>query len=116
MKSGRAGGNIPAIPFAVAQRRFHDEAALFIDARSPADFAAGHIPGARSIPYEAFDDYFSELADLIDTGTELIVYCSGRECDDALLLAAELRSMGVDDVVLFVDGFDGWKQYGGAIE
>jgi hypothetical protein len=43
---------------------------------------------------------------------QVMVYCSGRECDDALLLGIFLKSQGSQNVVLFLDGIAGWKAAG----
>jgi phage shock protein E len=46
--------------------------ALLVDVRSPAEFAAGHIPGARNIPVDELERRVSELG---DPSTAIIVYC-----------------------------------------
>ena len=106
--------NIKVIPLPVALERLRSGDALFVDARSADHFAQGHISGAVSIPFEQFDDFFSVIVDLIDSGRELVVYCGNRECDDALLLAIELRAMGSANAVLYIDGFDLWQKHEGA--
>lgn len=45
-----------------------------------------------------------------------IVYCTGRSCDDALLLALELMEMGKTHVFYFVDGFEVWQEWGMSVE
>ncbi len=111
-----ASKKIKAIPLSVALERFKTGQSVFVDARSSSDFAAGHVAGAVSVPFESFDEYFSAVAELIDSGKELVVYCSSRECDDALLLASELQSMGYSNLVLFVDGFELWQKQDGPVE
>ncbi|HSR88098.1 MAG TPA: rhodanese-like domain-containing protein [Pontiella sp.] len=94
--------------------KLHSAEVLFVDARPAEHFARGHIAGAVSAPFDQFDERFSVIVDLIDSGCELVIYCTNRECDDALLLAIELKSMGCTNAVLYVDGFEGWKKHGGA--
>ena len=106
--------DIKVIPLTVALERFRSGESLFVDARSADHFAKGHISGAVSVPFEQFDELFPVIVDLIDSGRELVVYCSNRECDDALLLAIELRAMGCSNAVLYIDGFEVWQTYGGA--
>lgn len=58
---------------------------VVIDVRSPAEYAAGHIAGARSIP---LDDLARQLRDLPDD-VEIVAYCRGHYCvyaDDAVRL------------------------------
>jgi rhodanese-related sulfurtransferase len=105
--------DIKVIPLTVALGKLRSGESIFVDARSGDHFAQGHIPGAVSVPFDRFDELFSVLVDLIDSGRELVVYCRNRECDDALLLAIELRAMGCSNAVLYIDGFDFWKEHGG---
>ena len=107
---------IKVILLAVALEKSRSGDAVFIDARSTDHFAKGHIPGAISVPFEQFDEFFPVLVDLIDSGRELVVYCSNRECDDALLLAIELQTMGCSNLLLYVDGFEFWQKQGGLIK
>jgi rhodanese-related sulfurtransferase len=107
---------IKVIPLSVALRKFQLAESVFIDARPPEEFEAGHIPGAISVPFQSMDEHFKTLGRLIDSGRELVLYCKNRECDDALLLATELQAMGAGSPVLYVDGFELWKKHGGAVE
>ncbi|MGQ0631569.1 MAG: metalloregulator ArsR/SmtB family transcription factor [Sporichthyaceae bacterium] len=65
--------------------------ATVIDVRPAAEFAAGHIPGARSIPLEELAARIGELP----TDIEIVAYCRGANCvlahDAARLLAARGR-------------------------
>jgi len=107
---------IKIIPLSVALGKFQSGNTVFVDARSSREFARGHIAGAVSIPFEAVHETFAILAELIGAGDELVIYCTNRECDDALLLASELRSMGCSNLVLYIDGFDMWQKHGGEVE
>lgn len=54
-----------------------DGSALLIDVRTPAEFAAGHIDGARPIPYEQIAAQIGALAP--DKNASIVLYChSGR--------------------------------------
>ncbi len=103
------------IPVAMAVDLFEMQAVLFVDARAPGEFNEGHIPGALNVPLQAWEDHLMMLFDYIEADTQLVVYCSNRTCDDALLLATELKKIG-SDVSLFIGGFDGWKKHGGEVE
>jgi hypothetical protein len=39
--------------------------AFFLNARAPADYAAGHIAGGLSLPVEEFDDHYLQIAPLL---------------------------------------------------
>jgi len=78
---------------------------IVIDVRPRAEYAAGHIPGARSIPAE---ELTRELATLPDD-EEVVAYCRGPYCvfaDDAVRL---LRRRGRKARRL-EDGFPEWRQ------
>src|SRR3982751_6376875 len=47
---------------------------VVLDVRSPEAFAAGHVPGARSLPHRRINE--RNLASH-PSGTLLVVYCSG---------------------------------------
>jgi rhodanese-related sulfurtransferase len=69
-------------------RRLSDGDLVVIDVRNPAEFGAGHIAGARSIPV-------GELADRIDElprDAAIVAYCRGPYCvyaDDAVRVLNE---------------------------
>ena len=107
---------IPVIPLSVAREKLSSGSAVFVDARSASEFAKGHIPGAISIPFEHLGDDYATIDDLIGSGRELVVYCKNRDCDDALLFVSELQKMGCNKAVLYIDGFDAWKRFGGKVE
>ena len=109
-KAQKAG--IRVIPLSLALQIQQKNGAIFIDARPSDEFAGGHIPHAHSLPFQALDDHFEEIGTLIDTHKPLIVYCTNRDCDDALLLAIELQAMGAENLQLYIDGFEVWKRYG----
>jgi len=68
---------------------------VVIDVRTPAEFAAGHIAGARNIDVEA-GDFASKIAPL-DTSAKYLVYCrSGRR---SAIAADQMAAAGFKDVV-----------------
>ena len=75
-----------------------------------------HISGAISVPFQSLEELFVTIGELIDSGKELVVYCKNRECDDSLMLAIELQAIGCSNLVLYVDGFELWEEYVGAVE
>ncbi len=49
---------------------------VVLDVRPPEEYAAGHIPGALSIPVEELADRIDELPQ----DTEVVAYCRGAYC------------------------------------
>jgi rhodanese-related sulfurtransferase len=90
--------------------------AMFVDARSPEEYAEGHIPGAVSLP---FDDVFKDPAKAkqLDTHGRAIVvtYCGGGDCDLSRNLAFSLIDAGQKKVLVFMGGLPGWKEGGNAV-
>jgi rhodanese-related sulfurtransferase/DNA-binding HxlR family transcriptional regulator len=80
---------------------------VLLDVRPEAEFRAGHIAGARSVPINELQRSLRALA----KGDEVIAYCRGPYCvyaDDAV---RELRRRGYKARRL-EDGFPEWKRAG----
>ncbi len=85
---------------------------LIIDARSPAAFSAGHIPGALEFdPYHP-EQYAATIMPLCQGAEEIVVYCTGGECEDSEFAAISLRDAGIPVGKLFVfgGGIGEWKE------
>ena len=85
--------------------------ATVIDVRPTAEFDAGHIPGAISIPPERLD----ELLPRLPAGREIVAYCRGPYCvyaDEAVrtLVAAGRLARRLEE------GLPEWRRSGGPIE
>ena len=84
-------------------RRLRDGDVVVLDVRPDAEFAAGHIRGAVSIPMDELDARLGE----IPSGAEVVAYCRGPYCvyaDDAVRL---LNKNGVTAARL-EDGYPEW--------
>jgi rhodanese-related sulfurtransferase len=99
-----------------AESRRRQENPLFLDARPPADYARGRIPGAVNFPVREFnrriDDFFME----VDPEKSMIVYCSDAHCHLAEQLAQKLREAGFTNIHCMPAGIAGWKQAGFPVE
>jgi len=71
-------------------RRLRDGQVLVLDVRPEAEYDAGHIPGAVSVPH---DQLAARLADLPESA-EIIAYCRGRYCVFAPDAVRLLRARG----------------------
>lgn len=85
---------------------------VVLDIRPEAEFRAGHIPGARTIPPDELDRRLAELPEGI---VEVVAYCRGPFCvyaDEAvrLLGAQGLRARRLED------GFPEWAAAGLPVE
>ena len=89
-----------------ATRLINDTGALIVDVRSPAEYAAGHLPNAKNIPLSDIDKRASELPG----GKPVIICCaSGMRSARA---AAALRKAGRTDVFNLDGGVQAWQQAG----
>ncbi|MCB9742786.1 MAG: metalloregulator ArsR/SmtB family transcription factor [Alphaproteobacteria bacterium] len=61
-----------------------------LDVRPAEEFAAGHLPGARSVPLEALECALAELP----PGREVVAYCRGPYCVFAAQAVTRLRAAG----------------------
>jgi rhodanese-related sulfurtransferase len=87
--------------------RLEQGAVVVLDVRPPAEFGAGHIAGARSIPINELRRHLKVLR----KDTDVVAYCRGPYCvyaDDAV---RELRRRGFNASRL-EDGFPEWKRAG----
>jgi rhodanese-related sulfurtransferase/DNA-binding transcriptional ArsR family regulator len=84
---------------------------LVLDVRPEAEYAAGHIAGARSIPIAELRRHLSALP----KDAEVVAYCRGPYCvyaDDAV---RQLHRKGIRARRL-IDGFPEWKRAGLPVE
>ncbi|HYO25411.1 MAG TPA: rhodanese-like domain-containing protein [Lacipirellulaceae bacterium] len=78
----------------------------------PADqFPATKIPGAVNIP-EASDDFVGRvLQKAEDKGKPLVVYGANRSCECAASAAKKLLDASFEDVWVFEEGAQGWREF-----
>ena len=86
---------------------------VLLDVRPAAEYAAGHIAGAHSVPPGELDRHLDGLSALaaLPAGADVVAYCRGPYCvyaDDAV---RELARRGVRARRL-ADGFPEWKRAG----
>ncbi|MFC3705926.1 ArsR/SmtB family transcription factor [Devosia honganensis] len=84
---------------------------ILLDVRSQDEFAQGHLPGARNIP---FLDLERRLGELPKEG-EIVAYCRGPYCIYAVEAVSALRAQGFNALRL-EGGFPEWKAAGLAVE
>jgi len=87
--------------------RLNDGAVVVLDVRPAAEFGAGHIAGARSVPLAELRKHLKALP----ADAEVVAYCRGPYCvyaDDAV---RELGRKGFNAARL-EDGYPEWKRAG----
>lgn len=84
---------------------------ILLDARPRAEFRAGHLPGAQSLPPGEIEPTF--LASL-DAQRDIVVYCRGPFCTFADEAVATLRERGFH-AQRFELGVAEWRQLGFAV-
>jgi len=96
--------------------------ATLIDARSPDEYVAGHIPGAvnvyynehsaRAINFDAAQDIFDFTKVFPDRDRTYIFSCNGIECWKSYKAAVYALKHGYRHVLWLREGFPGWKAAG----
>lgn len=81
---------------------------LLIDARQPADYQAGHIPGAVNIPYDQAVSAIDSLEKMTDKSIA-IAYCDGADCMASIELAQRIAFV-FEKVYTFFGGWDAWLE------
>jgi rhodanese-related sulfurtransferase len=91
---------------------FDAKAGTIIDAREPAEYAEGHIPGAINMPYDgAVTD--PERLEMFDAGGKpIIVYCGGGTCELSMNLGFALVNAGQKKVLVYMGGWPEWSTSG----
>ena len=82
---------------------------LLVDARLPADFARGTIPGAVSVSVESTRHRQGLGLAAINPGQRIVVFCQSEKCTFADEVAGELLRIGYSDVCIYRAGFAGWQ-------
>ena len=89
---------------------------IILDARSPEDYAEGHIPGAHLLFFYNMNEYYQKHKDLLKSASSLLIYCGNIECDDSEFLANELFNLGYVPILVYKGGLEDWKSRKGCIE
>lgn len=103
---------VPTLKLEEAHELWKQGDTLFIDARSPEEFAELHIPQALNLPLK-------KMSDLQGTGIlgfprdrRIVVYCAKKQCGSALKVARYLKTLGFRKVMAFLGGFQAWNEAG----
>jgi rhodanese-related sulfurtransferase len=89
-------------------RLYESGEAVFLDARPRADYEEERIMGAISLPEFEFDDAYPVASQFLSSDTHIVVYCQGRDCDEAMIVQERLVEMGYTRVDVFLGGMPEW--------
>jgi phage shock protein E len=82
-----------------------DPELVVLDVRTPAEFAAGHVPGAKNIAHDQLATRLDELASM--RGKQVVLYCrSGRR---SMLAAETLRKAGFTKLLHLQGDYMAWE-------
>ncbi|MFO7608334.1 MAG: rhodanese-like domain-containing protein [Candidatus Krumholzibacteriia bacterium] len=81
---------LEAVDAATLHDRIRGEAVIVLDVRPGDEYAAGHIPGAVSLPLEELEQRLSELP----RDREIVAYCRGPYCLFSREAVERLRAHG----------------------
>ena len=103
--------DVRSIPIEQAILRYREGKALFADARSPQEYATGHIKGALNLPEQQMDQWLNDILMKEEPDRLIITYCDGQRCPLALRLAQELQRAGFENVYHLPDGWKKWQDH-----
>ena len=84
---------------------------LWVDARDPEAFAAGHAPGAVNLSEEHWEEQLPGLLDVWEPGRRVVVYCDGAECLASRQVALRIRrELALEDVAVLTGGWPAWLE------
>jgi len=104
------------VQIATVKRFFDARAALFLDARDPAEYEKGHIPGAIRLTSAEAQNEPERTKALPVQGRPTIVYCEGGTCEASLDLARFLLESGFKKVLVYMGGYPEWDAAGHPVE
>ncbi len=103
---GSAGAMLTSLPHVI-----------FLDTRSPVQFAAAHVPGAQEISYTDLETQLTpQRIQELRTADAVVVYGASEESDVEQLLAQELRRRGLPPPYVLAGGFGAWQGSGLPVE
>lgn len=83
---------------------------LLVDARSPKDFAEGHLPDARNMQLTAIPDKRGPLDRNLERYGSIVVYGNDRGSASARALAKRMLGVGYSNVMVFLGGVEEWRR------
>ncbi len=109
VKAEQLSPDIRFVDLVSAKKLFDEMQAVFLDSRSPDEYAEGTIRSAIGISIMSVITKKVDLEEVIPDKNKLIVtFCSGGECDVAVEMAKELVDRHYTNVYVLAEGYPGW--------
>ena len=116
--NGQLGDEQPIlfVGFERACQFIENQEGMILDARTPEDYADGHIPGAHLLFFYNMNEYYPKLEELLKESPSILAYCGDFNCDDSEYLANELFNLGHLPILVYKGGLHDWRARGLSIE
>jgi rhodanese-related sulfurtransferase len=84
---------------------------LWLDARPEEQYLAGHIPEAKLLNEQGFNEQLFELIDVLQKNTlPVVIYCGGEKCEASRKIKERLvESLPMENVWVLKGGWPAWK-------
>lgn len=91
--------------------RYDQNLVVFIDARDDAHYTAGHIPGAHQFNHYRAEQYLPQVLPFCLGAMQIVVYCTGGQCEDSEFAAIMLRDAGIPaaNLSVYPGGMNEWS-------
>jgi rhodanese-related sulfurtransferase len=99
--------------------RFQQDSIIFIDARNDDHFREGHIPRAYQFDHYHPETYLAAILPACQRAEQIVVYCSGGDCEDSEHAAISLRDSGAaakEKLFVYPGGIKDWEASGRPVE
>lgn len=108
---GYAAGRLEEGEITLEQALLRDEAILWVDARTEAEFFEGHIPGAILVNEDDWEMGLMNFFGNFDPDATIIVYCGRAGCQASKAVAERLRrEANLENVYHLRGGWEVWKE------
>ncbi len=112
--SGTASPPWRAPELAPGEIRAEDASALdpvWVDARSAAEYEAGHIPGAVLLEEAEWETGLLRLLETWTPGRVIVVYCGSEDCGTSRRVADALdAALGGAEIYTLQGGWEAWAE------
>jgi len=83
---------------------------LWIDARTEAEYRAGHIDSALLLNEDSWDEHLFSVVTSWTPDKVVIVYCDGGSCHASQAVAQRLKDeLAIDEVYYLEGGYPAWQ-------
>lgn len=98
--------------------RYETGQVVFVDARDDFLYQVGHIPGAHQFDHYRPEQRLGEVAAVCGAAEQVVVYCTGGDCEDSEFAALMLAQAGVpaERLYVYVGGMEEWEGKGLPVE